>query len=252
MVVAHGLHRSIREVIFDGDGVAAAWGPSRGERLPRRSDLRDPRPNPVAQHPVLSFDTHAAVVSLVDSGMPERQAETVVRLQVRLIEQHFATKADVGKVNSTVESVHQEVTDKIGSVHQELTDKIGSVHQELTDKIESVHQELTDKIESVRQELTDKIGSLHQEVTDKIESVHQEVTDKIESVRQEVTDKIESVRQEVTYKIESVRQEVTDKIESVRQELKADIASLKSDLVKWMIGTNLAFATLLIAAIKVF
>ena len=129
----------------------------------------------MAQHPVLSFDTHAAVVSLVDSGMPERQAETVVRLQVRLIEQHFATRADVGKVNSTVESF-----------------------------------------------------------------------------RQEVNGKIESFRQEVDGKIESLREEVNGKIESLRQEFKADLASLKSDLIKWMIGTNLAFATLLIAAIKIF
>ena len=129
----------------------------------------------MAQHPVLPFDTHAAVVSLVDSGMPERQAETVVRLQVRLIEQHFATRADVGKVNSTVESF-----------------------------------------------------------------------------RQEVNGKIESFRQEVDGKIESLREEVNGKIESLRQEFKADLASLKSDLIKWMIGTNLAFATLLIAAIKIF
>ena len=139
----------------------------------------------MAQHPVLSFDTHAAVVSLVDSGMPERQAETVVRLQVRLIEQHFATKADVDTVNSTVESARQESTDRI------------------------------------------------------------------ESARQELTDKIESVRQDLNGKIESLRQEVDGKIESLRQEVKADLALLKSELIKWMIGTNLAFATLLIAAIKV-
>ena len=137
------------------------------------------------QHPVLSFDTHAAVVSLVESGMPERQAETVVRLQVRLIEQHFATEADVGTVNSTVESLRQGVNGKI------------------------------------------------------------------ESLRQEVNGKIESLREEVNGKIESLREEVNGKIESLRQEFKADLASLKSELVKWMIGTNLAFATLLIAAIKV-
>ena len=129
----------------------------------------------MAQHPVLSFDTHAAVVSLVDSGMPERQAETVVRLQVRLIEQHFATRADVGKVNSTVESF-----------------------------------------------------------------------------RQEVNGKLESFRQDVNGKLDLFRQEVDGKLESLRQEFKADLALLKSELIKWMIGTNLAFATVLIAAIKVF
>ena len=52
-------------------------------------------------------------------------------------------------------------------------------------------------------------------------------------------------------KIESVRQELTAKLESQRQEFKADLASLKAELIKWMIGTNLAFATLIIAAIKV-
>ena len=118
----------------------------------------------MAQHPVLSFDTHAAVVSLVDSGMPERQAETVVRLQVRLIEQHFATRADVDTVNSTVESVQQEVTDKIESVRQELTGKIESVRRELTDKIESVRKEFDGKLESVRQELKADLTSLKSEL----------------------------------------------------------------------------------------
>ena len=139
----------------------------------------------MAANPILAFDTHAAVVELMEAGMPERQAESVVRLQARLIEQHFATKGDIGTVNSA----------------------IGSARQESTDKIESVQQELIDRIESVRQELT--------------------------------------------VKIETVRQEFTAKLESQRLEFKADLASLKVELIKWMIGTNLAFATLIIAAIKV-
>ena len=118
----------------------------------------------MAQHPVLSFDTHAAAVSLVDSGMPERQAETVVRLQVRLIEQHFATKADVDTVNSTVESVRQDSTDKIESARQELIDKIESVRQELIDKIESLRQEVDGKLESLRQEIKADLASLKSEL----------------------------------------------------------------------------------------
>ena len=117
-------------------------GFAEGERPPRRGDLRDVRPNPMAQHPVLSFDTHAAVVSLVDSGMPERQAETVVRLQVRLIEQHFATKADVDTVNSTVESVQQGVTDKIESVRKEFDGKLESIRQEVKADLASLKSEL--------------------------------------------------------------------------------------------------------------
>lgn len=129
----------------------------------------------MAQHPVLSFDTHAAVVSLVDSGMPERQAETVVRLQVRLIEQHFATKADVDTVNSTVESARQDSTDKIESVRQELNGKIESVQQELNGKIESLRQEVNGKIESLRQEVNGKFESLRQEVKADLASLKSEL-----------------------------------------------------------------------------
>ena len=43
----------------------------------------------------LILDTHAAVHELVNAGMPERQAETVVRQQARLLEQNLATKADI-------------------------------------------------------------------------------------------------------------------------------------------------------------
>ena len=41
------------------------------------------------------MDTHAAVKELIDSGMPEKQAESVVRIQARLLDQNLATKADL-------------------------------------------------------------------------------------------------------------------------------------------------------------
>lgn len=43
----------------------------------------------------LILDTHEAIHELVSAGMPERQAETVVRQQARLLEQNLATKADI-------------------------------------------------------------------------------------------------------------------------------------------------------------
>ena len=140
----------------------------------------------MAQHPVLSFDTHAAVISLVDSGMPERQAETVVRLQVRLIEQHFATRADVGKVNSTVESLGQEVNGKIESFRQEVNGNIESFRQEVDGKIESFRQEVNGKLESLREEVNGKIDSLREEVNGKIESLRQEIKADLASLKSEL------------------------------------------------------------------
>ena len=128
----------------------------------------------MAQNPVLAVDTHAAVVELIEAGMPERQAESVVRLQVRLIEQHFATKADIETVNSNIES-HRQATDAQFESHRQATETQFASHREWTET----------------------------------------------------------------------------RFESYRQEFKADLLSLKAELVKWMIGTNLAFATLVIAVVKI-
>ena len=43
----------------------------------------------------LVFDTHAFIKELTDAGMPEAQAEVLVRRQARLIDEQLATKRDL-------------------------------------------------------------------------------------------------------------------------------------------------------------
>ena len=86
----------------------------------------------MAQSPVLAFDTHAAVVELTEAGMPERQAESVVRLQSRLIEQHFATRADIEQVNSTIESLRLATEAQFESSRQ-ATDARFEAERQATD-----------------------------------------------------------------------------------------------------------------------
>ena len=117
----------------------------------------------MAQSPALAFDTHAAVIELTEAGMPERQAESVVRLQSRMVEQHFATRADMEQVKTS----------------------------------------------------------------------------------------IESSRQTTEAQFESSRQATDARFEASKLSTEAAIASLKAELIKWMIGTNLASAALVIAAIKI-
>ena len=50
----------------------------------------------------LIFDTHEDIQELVNSGMPEPQAETVVRQRVRLLERNLATKADIAATNASI------------------------------------------------------------------------------------------------------------------------------------------------------
>lgn len=49
----------------------------------------------MARIPGLIFDTHAAIERLVESGMPEPQATTVVGIQADLIENKLATEAEI-------------------------------------------------------------------------------------------------------------------------------------------------------------
>ena len=60
----------------------------------------------------LIFDTHEDIQELVNSGMPEPQAETVVRQRVRLLERNLATKADIAATNANIETLRQE-TEKL-------------------------------------------------------------------------------------------------------------------------------------------
>ena len=110
----------------------------------------------------LILDTHADIQELVASGMPEPQAETVVRQHVRLLERNVATKADIAATNTH----------------------------------------------------------------------------------------IETLRQETKADIETLRQETKAHSETLRQETEKLIALSKNDIIRWVVGANLGFAALVIAAIK--
>ena len=55
----------------------------------------------MARIPGLIFDTHAVIARLVETGMPEPQARTVVGIQADLIENKLATKADIDTAITT-------------------------------------------------------------------------------------------------------------------------------------------------------
>ena len=70
------------------------------------------------------------------------------------------------------------------------------------------------------------------------------------SVRSELKEDIASVRSELKEDIASVRSELKEDIASVRSELKEDIANLKYDFLKWLVGSQVAVAGLIIAVLK--
>ena len=92
----------------------------------------------------LIFDTHEDIQELVNSGMPEPQAETVVRQRVRLLERNLATKADIAAINASIETLRQETKADIAATNA---------------SIETLRLETNANIETLRQE-TEKLIAL--------------------------------------------------------------------------------------------
>ena len=68
----------------------------------------------------LIFDTHEDIQELVKSGMPEPQAETVVRQRVRLLERNLATKADIAATNANIETLRLETRADIAATNANI------------------------------------------------------------------------------------------------------------------------------------
>ena len=107
----------------------------------------------------LIFDTHEDIQELVNSGMPEPQAETVVRQRVRLLERNLATKADIAAINASIETLRQETKADIAAINA----SIETLRQETKASIETLRQETNASIEALRQETKTNIETLRQE-----------------------------------------------------------------------------------------
>ena len=110
----------------------------------------------------LIFDTHLDIRELVEAGMPEPQAETVVRQRVRLLESNLATKADIAETNASIETLRQETKADIAATNasietlrQETKADIAATNA----NIETLRQETRANIETLRQE-TEKLIAL--------------------------------------------------------------------------------------------
>ena len=160
----------------------------------------------------LILDTHANIQELVASGMPEPQAETVVRQHVRLLERNIATKADIAAVNAHIETLHQETKADIAATNAH--------------------------IETLRQETKADIAATNAH----IETLRQETKADIAATNAH----IETLRQETKANIAATNAH----IEALRQETEKLIALSKNDIIRWVVGANLGLAALVIAAIK--
>ena len=89
----------------------------------------------------LIIDTLEDVRELVKSGMPEPQAETVVRQRVRLLESNLATKADIEKLRQETKAEIAVTNARIEELRLETKAEIAATNA----NIEKLRQE-TEKL----------------------------------------------------------------------------------------------------------
>ena len=86
----------------------------------------------------IAFDTHRFVKRLTESGLTEKQAETLAEEHVALLNANLATKADIAavtadiaKVGAGIEALRQETTASIEALRQETRASIEAVKADL-------------------------------------------------------------------------------------------------------------------------
>ncbi len=92
--------------------------------------------------PAIKFDTAAAVDQLVEAGVPQKQAAAQVRLLATTINENFATKADIErlefKLDTGIAELRAEVHTDIADVRTNIADvrtEVANLETRLTGKI---------------------------------------------------------------------------------------------------------------------
>jgi len=84
---------------------------------------------------------------------------------------------------------------------------------------------------------------------EKTERDKTDLMEKIGALRSEMIERMEMMKSDLIGRIESVRSELKGEIEALRSELIDRIESSKVSLIKWMVGTTIAYTAVVVAVI---
>ena len=172
------------------------------------------------------FDTHEAVHQLTAAGVPERQAEAHVRLQAQLIEQNFATKADIESLGRTTKA-----------------------------DIDSFRQATKADFDSLRRATKADIDSFRQATKADFDSLRRATKADIDSFRHATKADFDSLRHAMKAEIEALdlsSQALAAELRTEMANVKTAVADKLTDHFRWLIGIQVGVAAILLAAIKLF
>jgi hypothetical protein len=84
---------------------------------------------------------------------------------------------------------------------------------------------------------------------EKTERDKTDLMEKIGALRSEMIERMEMMKSDLIGRIESARSELKGEIEALRSELIDRIESSKASLIKWMVGTTIAYTAVVVAVI---
>ena len=102
---------------------------------------------------VITFDTHRYIKHLTEAGFTEQQAEVLAEEQVLLLNENFATRENLDKVDAGLKTA-------LARVEAELKAELARVEAGLKENIARVEAELKENIAEVRAELTENIAKM--------------------------------------------------------------------------------------------
>ena len=80
---------------------------------------------------VIAFDTHRFVKRLISCGFTEEQAEILAEEQVALLNGNLATRADIARIEASMDTLRQETRADIEALRQETQATIEWVRSDL-------------------------------------------------------------------------------------------------------------------------
>ena len=109
--------------------------------------------------PAIKFDTAAAVEQLIEAGIPREHAAAQVRLLADTINDNFATKADIERLELKLDTRIAEVRSEIASLRAAVHTDVAELRTEIAD----VRTEIADvraEVANLETRLTGKIAEL--------------------------------------------------------------------------------------------
>jgi len=111
----------------------------------------------MAQAERVVYDTLAAVRRLTGSGMPEPQAEAVVREHASVLEHHIATRNDLKEFEANIEARIEALRKETENLRKETEARIENLRKETATRIEALREETKAQIKLLRQETETRI-----------------------------------------------------------------------------------------------